>query len=103
MSNLRIGYVTQDFPPEVGAGPARVTEMARRWREAGAEVTVVTGMPNRRMPNRPDGAIHPDYRGRLFMEERVDGIRVLRSWLFASPRRGFATTLLNNTSWRWEC
>lgn len=99
MSSFRIGYLTQDFPPEVGAGPARVTEMARSWRDAGAEVTVVTGMPNRRMPNLPDGAIHPDYRGRLFMEEDVEGIRVLRSWLFASPRRGFATTLLNNTSW----
>lgn len=97
-TKLRIGYLTQDFPPEVGAGPARVTEMARRWRQAGAEVTVITGMPNRRMPGRPDGAIHPDYRGRLFMEEELDGIRVLRSWLFASPRRGFAMTLLNNTS-----
>lgn len=96
---LRIGYLTQDFPPEVGAGPARVTEMALRWMEAGAEVTVVTGMPNRRMPNLPDGSIHPDYRGRLFMEEDWKGLRVLRSWLYSSPRRGVASTLLNNTSW----
>lgn len=96
---LKIGYLTQDFPPEVGAGPARVTEMALRWMEAGAEVTVVTGMPNRRMPNMPDGRIHPDYRGHLFMEENWRGLRVLRSWLFSSPRRGVASTLLNNSSW----
>jgi glycosyltransferase involved in cell wall biosynthesis len=95
---LRIGYLTQDFPPEVGAGPARVTEMAARWQAAGAEVTVITGMPNRRMPGRPDGGIHPDYRGRLFMEEDWNGIRVLRSWLFASPKRGVAQTLANNAS-----
>lgn len=93
---LRIGYLTQDFPPEVGAGPARVTEMAARWQDAGAEVTVITGMPNRRMPGRPDGHIHPDYRGRLFMREDWNGIRVLRSWLFSSPKRGVAQTLANN-------
>lgn len=95
---LHIAYFVQDFPPEVGAGPARVTEMALRWQEAGARVTVVTGMPNRRLPDRPDGVVHPDYRGRLFMEEDWQGLRVLRSWLFATPRRGFAWTLLNNLS-----
>jgi glycosyltransferase involved in cell wall biosynthesis len=90
---LRIGYLVQQFPPEVGAGPARVTEMARRWVDAGAAVTVFTGMPNR-----PEGRIHPGYRGRLFMDEQWEGVRVLRSWLYASPRHGFARTLLNNTS-----
>lgn len=88
---LKIGYLVQQFPPEVGAGPARVTEMARRWIESGAGVTVFTGMPNR-----PEGRIHPEYRGRLFMDQEWDGIRVLRSWLFASPRHGFSRTLLNN-------
>ena len=51
---LHIGYLVQQFPPEVGAGPARVTEMALRWQEQGARVTVITGMPNR-----PEGRIHP--------------------------------------------
>lgn len=95
---LRIGYFNQDFPPEVGAGPARVLELALRWRAAGCEVTVVTGMPNRRMPGRPDGAIHPDYRGRLFMEEDWQGIRVLRSWLHTSSNRSVAHTAANNAS-----
>ena len=95
---LRIGYLNQDFAPEVGAGPARVLELAQRWRAAGAEVTVVTGMPNRRMPGRPDGAIHPDYRGRLFLEEEWEGIRVLRSWLHASPNRRLLQKAANNVS-----
>jgi colanic acid biosynthesis glycosyl transferase WcaI len=90
---LHIAYLVQQFPPEVGAGPARVLEMALRWREAGARVTVITGMPNR-----PAGRIHPDYRGKLFMEEEERGIRVLRSWLFARPGGGFAGTLLNNAT-----
>ncbi len=90
---LRIGYLVQQFHPEVGAGPARVGEMTRRWAEAGADVTVITGMPNR-----PEGRIHPAYRGRWFADESVDGVRVLRSWLFARPGGGMATTLLNNVS-----
>jgi glycosyltransferase involved in cell wall biosynthesis len=65
--------------------------MARHWVGAGCRVTVFTGMPNR-----PVGVIPPEYRGRLFMEEERDGVRVLRSWLYASPRHGFARTLLNN-------
>lgn len=90
---LRIGYLVQQFPPEVGAGPARVTEMALRWQAAGCEVTVFTAMPNR-----PAGVIHPDYRGKLVMEEDWRGIRVLRSWLYASPLHGFARTVLNNAT-----
>jgi len=39
---LKIGYINQDFPPEVGAGPARILEMSQEWRRSGAEVTVIT-------------------------------------------------------------
>jgi glycosyltransferase involved in cell wall biosynthesis len=91
MTPLKIGYLVQQFPPEVGAGPARVSEMALRWTERGARVRVFTSMPNR-----PQGVIHPDYRGRLRVSEEWNGIEVERSWLYASPRHGFARTLLNN-------
>ena len=90
---LRIGYLVQQFPPEVGAGPARVTEMATRWIERGAQVTVFTGMPNR-----PEGRIHPEYRGKLFVSEDWKGIVTRRSWLYVSPKPGFARTVLNNVT-----
>jgi colanic acid biosynthesis glycosyl transferase WcaI len=90
---MHIAYLVQQFLPEVGAGPARVSELAWRWRAAGAEVTVVTGMPNR-----PEGRIHRQYRKKLFVEEDWQGIRVLRSWLYASPEHGTVRTLANNAS-----
>jgi glycosyltransferase involved in cell wall biosynthesis len=90
---MHIGYLVQQFPPEVGAGPARVLEMARCWIRAGDHVTVFTGMPNR-----PEGRIHAAYRRRLVADETLEGIRVLRSWLYASPKHGFARTLLNNAT-----
>jgi colanic acid biosynthesis glycosyl transferase WcaI len=90
---VHVAYLVQQFPPEVGAGPARVSELAVRWIAAGANVTVVTGMPNR-----PEGRIHPGYRRRLFMEEDWNGVRVLRSWLYASPDHGFTRTIANHVT-----
>jgi glycosyltransferase involved in cell wall biosynthesis len=95
---VHIAYLVQDFPPEVGAGPARVTEMSRRWQEQGARVTVITGMPNRRIPGRGEGRIDSRYRGHVFVEESWDGIRTLRSWVFASSSLGFAAKIVNNAS-----
>jgi len=98
MSALRIAYLVQQFPPEVGAGPARVLELGTRWAAAGAEVTVITALPSRQLPGLRAGETHPAYRGRWFLAERQDGIRVLRSWVYSSPRGGFARTLANNLS-----
>lgn len=95
---LHIGYLVQDFPPEVGAGPARVTEMAHRWQSLGARVTAVTAMPNRRIPGRGEGSVDPRYAGKLFMEEEWEGIRTLRSWLYTGSGRGFRTKLVNNAT-----
>jgi glycosyltransferase involved in cell wall biosynthesis len=95
---LNIGYLVQDFPPEIGAGPARVTEMSHRWQQLGARVTAITAMPNRRIPGRGEGGIDPRYKGKLFMEEDWEGIRTLRSWLYTGDGRGLKTKLVNNVS-----
>jgi colanic acid biosynthesis glycosyl transferase WcaI len=95
---LRIGYLIQDFPPEVGAGPARAVEMSHYWQSHGAEVTVITAMPNRRIPGRGDGVIDPRYRGRFFVREEWEGVATMRSWLYTSARRGFAHTVANNAT-----
>jgi colanic acid biosynthesis glycosyl transferase WcaI len=97
MSRLRIGYVVQEYPPDLGAGPARVSEMARTWTAAGAEVTVITALPHR-----PQSEIHEEYRGRLAVEEDHDGIRVIRSWLYASPKRGLLRKMVGDGSFMFS-
>jgi len=67
----------------MGAPAARTHEHARRWVELGHEVTVVCGLPNH-----PDGIIPEKYRGRLLYREQIDGINVLRCWLYTTPNRG---------------
>ena len=95
---LHIGYLNQDFVPEVGAGPARLLEMSRRWQELGARVTVVAGMPNRRIPGRGEGTVDPKYAGKLFVEEEWEGVRALRSWVYTGSGRGFANKMVNNAT-----
>jgi glycosyltransferase involved in cell wall biosynthesis len=87
---LRVTFLTHYFPPEVGPAQTRLHELAKRLIAAGETVTVVTGFPNY-----PAGEIFPGYRGKRFMEDSFDGIRVLRTWVFATRSRGFTGRLLN--------
>jgi glycosyltransferase involved in cell wall biosynthesis len=93
---MKILYVSQYFPPEMGAPAARVSELARHWVQSGHQVTVLTGFPNH-----PTGVIPPDYRWkirRLVYRESVDNIRVVRTWLFPFPNRKAHERILNYLS-----
>src|SRR5437667_2280280 len=82
---LKILYISQYFPPEMGAPAARVSELSHNWAREGHEVTVLTGFPNH-----PDGVIRPQYRERfrhLFCRETVGRVQVVRSWLLPFPNR----------------
>lgn len=80
-ARLHVLVVSQFFPPEMGAPAARFHDFGALLVERGHRVSVVTGFPNS-----PSGRVPAPYRGRLVQRERIDGIEVLRGWLFASPR-----------------
>ncbi len=86
---MRILYLSQYFPPEVGATQSRAIEMASNLVKLGHTVTVIT-----EMPNHPQGITHPDYRGKFFLREWLDGIEVIRIWVYTSPKKTFATRML---------
>ena len=93
---MKILYVSQYYPPEMGAPAARVSELARHWAEAGHEVTVLTGFPNH-----PTGVLHPDYRSRfrhLACQENINGVYVVRTWLLPLPNRRVHERILNYSS-----
>jgi glycosyltransferase involved in cell wall biosynthesis len=90
---VRIAYVCHYFIPEPAAPAARVHEFARAWVRAGHAVTVITTFPNH-----PLGRIPLAYRGRWWATERLDGIRVLRCWLYAVPNRGVGRRGLDHLS-----
>lgn len=93
---MKILYVSQYFPPEMGAPAARAAELARYWVQNGHEVTVLTGFPNH-----PTGVVPAEYRSkirRLVMRENLDGVNVVRTWLFPFPNRKTYERILNYSS-----
>jgi len=81
---MRIIYLSQYFPPEVGATQTRAYEMARGLVRAGHQVTLIA-----EVPNHPSGIIPPEYRGKLYERSELDGIDVIRVWVKASPAKTF--------------
>ncbi len=90
---MRILFVSHYFPPEIGAPQARVSELAKAWATGGDRVTVLTGMPNH-----PTGVLPPLYRRRIRVLEKVDGYRVLRTWVYATPNEGIVKKTLGHLS-----
>ena len=90
---MKILLVTHYFPPESGAPQARLSELARFWAEMGVEVTVLTGVPNH-----PTGVVPDSYRRLLRREEAVDGYRVVRTWMYATPNSGVFRKTLSHLS-----
>ena len=93
---MKILYISQYFPPEMGAPAGRVFELSRHWVRAGHDVTVLTGFPNH-----PTGVVPPAYRAkmrRLVSREEVEGIRVVRTWLWPLPNRRALERILSFAS-----
>jgi glycosyltransferase involved in cell wall biosynthesis len=79
---MRILWIAQSFPPDLGALPARITEMANVWAAEGHHVTVLTAFPHH-----PLGQIPPQYRGKRVVREQWGKVDVIRCWLLAMPNR----------------
>jgi len=85
---LRIAVLTQYFWPESGAPPGRLFELAVRLRRLGHEVTVLTALPSY-----PRGRIYDAYRGRVWMVEHHEGLRILRAPIYPTQSARFAARL----------
>jgi glycosyltransferase involved in cell wall biosynthesis len=90
---MHILFLTDNFPPEVNAPASRTHEHCRLWVGAGHRVTVITGAPNF-----PKGRVFDGYRNRLWQQERIDGIRVIRVWTYITANEGFARRVLDYLS-----
>ena len=85
---MRILYISQYFPPEVGATQTRRLRDGVWAVQAGHQVTMLA-----EVPNHPSGIIPPAYRGKWFERSGLDGIDVLRVWVLASPVKSFRSRM----------
>ncbi len=85
LPSVKILYLSQYYPPEMGAPAARASELARHWARAGNQVSILTGFPNH-----PTGVVPPEWQPRLrrlTYREQIDGADLYRTWLWPLPNR----------------
>ena len=86
---MRILIYSYNYHPEpIGIAPL-MTELAEGLVKRGHEIRVVSAMPNY-----PERRIYPEYRGKLYAEERHNGVLVQRCYVWVRPNPGFVTRML---------
>ncbi len=90
---MRILFLTDNFPPEVNAPASRTFDHCKEWAQMGHDVTVITCAPNF-----PQGKVYEGYSNRLWQEEMMSGIRVIRVWTYIVPNKGVVKRTLDYIS-----
>lgn len=91
---MKILFLTDNFPPEVNAPASRTYEHCKEWVKKGAEVTVITCVPNF-----PKGKVYEGYKNKLYQKEEMDGIKVIRVWSYMVENKGFLKRTLDYISY----
>lgn len=87
---MNILIVSQNYAPEIGAAPSRLANMAEGLQRSGANVAVLTTLPNY-----PKGRIFEGYRGRISCREVVNGVDIFRYWIYASISKRAIPRIIN--------
>lgn len=91
---MKVLIVSFYYEPELGAAPSRITNLAKGLKASGADVDVLTCLPNY-----PKGKVFDGYRGRFSMKETIDGINVYRYWTYATVSKNPFKRVLAMTSY----
>lgn len=87
---MKVLFLTQYFPPETGAPQNRLHSLANYISDFGAEVNVLTAMPNY-----PKTEVYEGYKGKWYAKEKDGPLTVYRSWIYVSKSKGVVPRLLN--------
>lgn len=93
---MKILYVSQHYPPEMGALAGRAAELSRHFAALGHDASVLTGFPNH-----PRGVVFPEYlerSHRFFFRENINGVDVIRTSFLLRPNRGALDRALSYSS-----
>jgi colanic acid biosynthesis glycosyl transferase WcaI len=90
---MRFLFLTQYYPPEIGATPVRLFSVVQQLRKFGHYGEVVTAMPNHLT-----GRILKPYIGHFYIHENLDGVDVHRTWVMVARQPTFGSRILNYMS-----
>ena len=86
---MRILIYSYNYHPEpIGIAPL-MTELAEGLVKKGHDVRVLTAMPWY-----PNSEIAPEYEGKLYLTENINGVKIQRSFVWISRERSFKNRAL---------
>lgn len=91
---MKILFLTDNFPPESNAPATRTYEHCTKWVSLGYDVTVITCFPNF-----PNGKVFEGYRNKLYSNENINGIKVIRVWSYITSNSGFTKRIFDYLSY----
>lgn len=77
---MKVLVLAQYFPPDIGGGSARVSNVVKGLHSRGCEMKVVAAFPHY-----PHGDVSAKYRGKPIVSEWFNGVKVLRVWVPSLP------------------
>lgn len=87
---MKIIYITQHFPPEIGAAQGRAFDMSNNLAKLGFDVQVITAFPNH------------ETNFQLFKKENKEKVKVLRSFRIKDTKKSSIRRLLNYFSFTFS-
>jgi len=81
---MKLIFVSQYFPPEVGAAASRGYDLLQEFIKKEHKVTVLT-----ELPHYPSSVVDEKYKNSLFYREKFNNIDVIRNFVFVSKRSNF--------------
>jgi glycosyltransferase involved in cell wall biosynthesis len=82
--------ISNYYPPEKGAAANRIEQLALKLHQNNYAVSVLCPLANY-----PKGVLFPEYRGKFFVEENLQNIRVKRLWIYPSNSAGIFIRILS--------
>jgi colanic acid biosynthesis glycosyl transferase WcaI len=77
-------FFAQCYAPEDVSGAVLATELAVDLVKRGHQVSMITSAPSY-----PYGIVYKGYRNRPYQIEWIDGVKVIRTWSYISPKKTF--------------
>jgi glycosyltransferase involved in cell wall biosynthesis len=81
--------ISQYFFPETGATSNRIFSLAKKFKEEGHDVRVIS-----EKANHPKGVFFEGFEEGMFLDREYKGIPVTYSWVYARPEKGFIGRIL---------
>ena len=86
---LKVLVLAQYFPPDMGGGSTRASNVVKGLLYKGCEVKVVAAFPHY-----PHGNVPKKYKGKPIVPERFCGAKVLRVWIPSLPHNSIVNRII---------